>query len=186
MCHIQYVMIISPTPTSFLQCFSVNQSNKLKKKINYMKHEHKQNKRNDHMSNSRMSSCDLLHRALYSVNNSLMFQSCRSIWTPRQEKKPGETLKGATWHVLKRLRVRFSRWWKKTRTGAFWSPNCSSTCLSRAGTRNTAARREKGPSLSLTSVSCLIVPKSETDILLRLKVWGSVHLRRARKLKVKG
>lgn len=103
------------------------------------------------------------------------FPFFRSTWTLRLEKKLGGTWKRVTWPVSTKLRVRSSRWWKRTRTGASWSPNCSLTCLSHSGTRNTAVWRGKGPLLSLARVSCLIVPKSKTEIFLRLRVWGSVH-----------
>lgn len=109
------------------------------------------------------------------VNNSIIFKPFRSIWTLQQEKKLGGTWKTVTWPVSMRLRARFSRWWKRTHTGAFWSPNCSLTWLSHAGTRNTALWRGKGPLLSLASVSCLTVPKSKTEIFLRLRVWGLIH-----------
>lgn len=120
-----------------------------------------------------------------SVINSIIFKTFRSIWTLQQEKKLWGIWKSVTWPVSTRLRVRFSRWWKRTRTGAFWSPNCSLTCLSHAGMRNTAVWRGKGRLLRLTTVSCLIVPKSKTEIFLRLRVWGSDHLYKEGK-RVKG
>lgn len=109
------------------------------------------------------------------VNKSIPFEPFRSIWTQQQGKKLRGTWKSATWPVSTRLRVRSSRWWKKTRTGAFWSRRCSSTCLSHAGTRNPAAWRGQGPLLRLARVSCLTAPKAKAEIFLRLRLQESVH-----------
>ncbi len=60
----------------------------------------------------------------------------RWIWIRPRENSLERIWKGVTHPVLRRLRVKSSPSWKRTRTGASWNPNCSWNCLNHRWTTN--------------------------------------------------